>query len=354
MLLTGFNESQNLQAELWLPPVVFHQLHKVLGKRTSKWLGYLDQYLLAPLVLLLHRSVNRKVYYHICDHSNAPFSSVLPTDRTSITCHDVIAIEAASGNRSYGVQPSRLGKIQQKYIRYYLLRLQRIACVSSYTLGRLIGLDPSIDHVEKIEWIVIPNAFNAPFSKVALSNETAERFDIQREKYLFHLGSGHPRKNRSLLPKILKGVRREGIDIKLVLAGEGPKDLEKEAVYDSGMEQHIVWAGRVSHQEAQELYGNSYAFVFPSLSEGFGWPLIEAQACGAPVVCSNRQPMLEVAGCEALFADPSQSASFVEKLKQLKDSVQRQKVVDAGNHNTFRFSPKTIMSQYINFITRTS
>ena len=350
MLRAGFAERRDVDVSVWHPPVVLGHVARLLGGRWRKWFGYVDQYLIAPLALLFKRIGDRDVRYHICDHSNAPFSQVLPPARTTVTCHDVIAIEAAGGNEAYGVRPTGLGLYQQRYIRHYLLRQRRVACVSAYTLDRLRSLDPDGDAGAGRVWEVIPNAFNAVFSPRPWDERLGRRLGVEPLGYLFHLGSGHPRKNRKRLLDLLAHRRRGGASERLVLAGRPPSPAELAHAEHLSLGEAVTWLGSVSHEEALTLYSHCHAFVFPSLSEGFGWPIIEAQACGAPVVCSARAPMPEVGGEGALYADPLSTADFAAALAKLDDHGARERLVHDGFLNAERFRAPAIIDAYARFI----
>src|SRR5690606_39604599 len=95
------------------------------------------------------------------------------------------------------------------------------------------------------------------------------------------------------------------------------------------------------------LYNGAEAFVFPSLSEGFGWPVIEAQACGTPVVTSNFQPMLEVSGNAALHADPKSPKAFAEALMTISNINLREELIKLGFENTKRFYVKHMIESYL-------
>ncbi|HBR1410458.1 glycosyltransferase family 4 protein [Klebsiella pneumoniae] len=101
----------------------------------------------------------------------------------------------------------------------------------------------------------------------------------------------------------------------------------------------ISFLGRVSDEELAELYSNASCFIFPSLYEGFGIPPLEAQACGCPVVSSNRASMIEVLGRSAIYFDPESDSEILEAINQITtDSTLREKLVQSGFINFKRFS----------------
>ncbi|HST30633.1 MAG TPA: glycosyltransferase, partial [Chthoniobacterales bacterium] len=89
------------------------------------------------------------------------------------------------------------------------------------------------------------------------------------------------------------------------------------------------------------------SLLYPSRFEGFGWPVIEAQACGCPVVCSNAGPLPEVAGDAALFHDVDDEVGFETDLMRLSDRAERAVWSEKSFRNAERFSTSRMISQYI-------
>ncbi|RIK03848.1 MAG: hypothetical protein DCC49_13780, partial [Acidobacteria bacterium] len=137
-------------------------------------------------------------------------------------------------------------------------------------------------------------------------------FDLETHggDYLFFVGTLEPRKN---LPRLLRAYRESGLDLELRLAGAmGWKtdELESEIAKTPG----VKLLGYVSDAEKREQMAGARAFVYPSLSEGFGIPILEAMAAGIPVVTSNASATAEVAGDAALTTDPLDTSALSEAL----------------------------------------
>src|SRR5690606_20806251 len=105
-----------------------------------------------------------------------------------------------------------------------------------------------------------------------------------------------------------------------------------------GLEKRIISIVRPDHNIIVALFSACKAFIFPSLSEGFGWPLIEAQACGAPVVSSNLNPMPEVSGGAAIHVDSTNPELFAEAFLKLEDDVFRRNLIEKGFENIQKFA----------------
>lgn len=198
---------------------------------------------------------------------------------------------------------------------------------------------------EKI--IRIHSGINPVFRKLA-SGETldiSEQVRCLAETRPFVLIAGttlEPRKNHIALIKAFNHLKEKAIfkDFALVIAG--PKgwlfeDIFKEAG-DSPFASDINFLGSVSENDLVWLYNNAAVFAYPSFFEGFGFPPLEAQACGLPVVASNRSSLPEILGSSALLVDPYRVGELTEALEVVltKDSL-RQDLIKRGLANAKRF-----------------
>lgn len=355
MLNTGFNNA-GLTTDIWRPTVFFAARSKSTTRGIGKWLGYLDKWVLFPAVLnwrLLVKGLglNKDVHFHICDHSNAPYLKHLPLSRTAITCHDVLAIRGALGHSDAFCEASAFGKILQKWILSNLNKSLRLATVSQLTLKQLQQLGPDGEENSK-EWRVIHNAFNDDFRPLSIEEAIPllEKAGITPSiPYLLHVGSSLPRKNRKMLLEMVHsaGDKWQG---KIVFAGQA---MDAELIAEAAklkLSDRIISVFKPDHQTLLALYSHCYAFVFPSFSEGFGWPVIEAQACGAPVIASDVEPMSEVSGGAALHANPHIPGEFANALLQLGNEGFREKLIAEGLANCNRFKPLHMIDSYLELL----
>jgi len=160
------------------------------------------------------------------------------------------------------------------------------------------------------------------------------------QDYILFVGTLEPRKN---LPLLIKAAAACESDIPIVLVGwEGwGGDPWLEMVKEQGLRNRIFTTGYVDEESLACLYSNALALVFPSLYEGFGLPVLEAMACGCPVICSNAASLPEVAGDAALFIDPYEVdglASAIDKL--VDDSTLRIDLIHKGFERVAQFSWK--------------
>ena len=167
------------------------------------------------------------------------------------------------------------------------------------------------------------------------------RYRLQRPYYLY-LGTLHPRKNLvRLVQAFAQLVRTSTGDELLVLAGKkGWQYDEIEAqVRALGLQDRVVLTGYVADSDLAGLLSGALAFVFPSLHEGFGFPVLEAMACGTAVVCSNTSSLPEVAGDAALLVDPLDTDAIAAAIHQVTHNPGlRQHLVERGFQQISQFS----------------
>jgi len=163
--------------------------------------------------------------------------------------------------------------------------------------------------------------------------------------YLLYVGTLHPRKNLVRLvrafARLLSAERRPAPDLHLVLAGK------KGWLYDEilaevrrhGLGDRVLLTGYVSGADLPVVLSDALAFVYPSLYEGFGLPVLEAMACGAPVICSNVSSLPEVAGEAALLVDPQDTEAIAAALARIvADEGLRRTLVERGFQQIREFS----------------
>ena len=138
--------------------------------------------------------------------------------------------------------------------------------------------------------------------------------------YLLHVGQAYPHKNLRRLIQAFAGVSSRYPELRLVLAGKShPSEtpLLRVMVKELGLQNRVEFHNYVSYSQLPGLYRGAIAFVYPSLWEGFGLPILEAMACGTPVITSKGSGMEEVAGNAAILVDPYDHHALVECLEDL-------------------------------------
>ena len=306
----------------------------------KKWIGYLDKFIIFPA--RLKTAAKRADIVHICDHSNAMYLNEISGIPHSITCHDLLAVRGAMGEDT-GCRSSWTGKILQSWILKSLRRADMIVCDSSCTkrdVERLLGNSKTkVVHIGlNNKYQILPNSQTtrllAPVSGLSLTSP-----------YLLAVGSAELRKNRQGILRIFAKIRHE-FGGQLVFAGQ-PLTIQLRHLADKlGIAERVFEIISPPDQLLAALYNRAFALIFPSLSEGFGWPVIEAQACGCPVVASNIGPLPEVSGQAALLVNVEDEEGFSASILSLNDPAIRQALVTAGLENAKAFDVDSMSSRY--------
>lgn len=312
----------------------------------GKWIAYVDKYIFFPLKLFVFaRNQDSDTVYHICDHSNSVYERVLKRRAIVLTCHDVLAIRGAFGDSNAWCTASYTGKILQTVILASIKRTTHVVSVSQATKNDLQSLGW---HCKGHYITVIHNCIDPSFSPISESeiSDCLTRLSFPKGvEYLLYVGSALPRKNRNVIFRALAASKNQ--DLILIIAGAALTSAEKIVIMETGMSHRIHVLSGVSDRELQSLYRRAFALVFPSFSEGFGWPIIEAQALSCPVICSNRTSLPEVAGSGAILTDPTDFLSIAKAIDVLADETFRQKTINLGLENLSRFSEKEMLRKYI-------
>jgi glycosyltransferase involved in cell wall biosynthesis len=147
-----------------------------------------------------------------------------------------------------------------------------------------------------------------------------QKLNLPEKPFLFHLGSFDPRKNTQRVLQAYSGLKEETKkDFPLVIAGLSPKAKEKFSpmIKELGIEKEVIVLPFVSDEDLSALYKNCLAFIWPSCWEGFGLPVLEAMAAGAPVLTSNVTSLPEISGGCALLVDPFSVEEIKKGIMQL-------------------------------------
>lgn len=173
------------------------------------------------------------------------------------------------------------------------------------------------------------------------ADEVRQRYGIPARPYIFSVGTVQPRKNYERVVLALQRLRENGLDVGLVIAGgkgwlDGPLFQMLEA---SKMKEVVHLIGFANDADLPTLYSDAICLAFPSLYEGFGFPVLEGMACGTPVVTSNVSSLPEVAGNAALLVDPYDVDGISDALSSvIQDSSLRSDLVRLGYEQVARFT----------------
>lgn len=200
------------------------------------------------------------------------------------------------------------------------------------------------------------NFFSIDESKITVIYHGVEQVDLEELKktgdlydfpYLLFVGRRQPYKNWHRLVQAFKEIERRFSGLKLVCTGKNFTRAENEFISSLGLEGKVI-DKHASEREMQLLYFFAQAFVFPSLYEGFGMPLLEAMVCKCPVACSNASCFPEIAQNAAAYFEPESVESIVESIvKILSDEEYRKMLSERGYEHSKNFSWKKCAAQHI-------
>jgi glycosyltransferase involved in cell wall biosynthesis len=259
-------------------------------------------------------------------------SGPLAVGQQVMTLHDLFALE----------NPEWFSRAFSAWYQWLLPRLvKRVAYIlanSEYTRQRLLErFSPLEDKV-----VLCPFAQSERFAPT--SEEEVERFRIEHglpKRYLLSIGNIEPRKNLSTLATAWKQTMARREDVKLVIAGGVNRVVFNTAGSGANTlrDPTIRLLGFFPDEKLPLLYQGAEAFAFPSLAEGFGLPILEAMACGTPVICSDTTAMPETAGGAARLVPPREVEAWVEAIDSVLSEDQfRQGMRSDGLKRAAHFS----------------
>jgi glycosyltransferase involved in cell wall biosynthesis len=349
MLESGLR-SLGLNVLVSRPPSFFGRVWPNRGNLT-KWLGYLDKFLLFPFVLKWR--ARRCDLVHIVDHSNAMYRFWLGSRKTVINCNDLLAVRSALGE--FGEHPTGLpGKVLQSWILAGLRRADCIACISEATRQDVLGLTGRTERQVVRVYLGLGQAFQVELERnlassgqetrgIASNKILLERVHAKvRRPYILHVGGDTWYKNRTGVLESYSTLRRT--------LGPSSPDLIMIGPPLRSAGDGVFFMEDLLDEDLIGLYRNAQLLLFPSLYEGFGLPVIEAQACGCPVVTTEKPPLTEVGGEAAVYVpDPRDPDATAEKMVELLQlgMVERQQIKRRGLLNASRFSARAMMKDYL-------
>ena len=316
-----------------------------MPRALRKWAGYVDKFLFFPPTLA--RDARWADVVHVCDHSNAMYLPRLTRHATVLTCHDVIAIQAARGIVT-DWQVGFTGRIFQKLIADGFRLADRVICISDATRRALLAL--GLAEPARVETVPIGlNNDFGPLSTEELRQRLAGLGLALDDDYLLHVGHEHPRKNRMAVLRAFVELQQQGTTSpvrSLVFVGSALTQEMIALVADHPeLARRVRVLRDVSHENLRALYCGATALLFPSLQEGFGWPIIEAQACGCPVLTSNLAPMNEIGSEAAVYVDPQDPAAIAQAIRDAAPRFAAMR--EGGITNAAHYSAARMAARYV-------
>lgn len=218
-----------------------------------------------------------------------------------------------------------------KWTEYSVKKAAKVICVSEHTKKDLLKLYPEVTD----KTTVVLNGFH--YAKKIPNTE----YDIRDTKpYILFVGTIQPRKNITTLIEAFEKFVESHPNFELKIVGKKGWLYTEilERIESSSASKQIKYLGFVKNEQLEDLYGNTYATVLPSLYEGFGLPVLEAMAHGSPVIASESSSLPEVGGDAILYCNPDDSNTIADALERLQDAKLRKSLQMAAKAQLKKFS----------------
>ena len=247
-----------------------------------------------------------------CTSNTAPLRCKVPL---ILTLHDIIFLEARDKTNHSFYQ--NLGWFYRRLVVPRILKkCKRIITVSEFELNNIV----SKLSIPRKRMAMIYNGFNEWFKPTTEEDFTYQKY-INQSGYFFFLGNTDPKKNteRTLIA-YSKYLEKSDVKRQLLMA-----DLDRFFLNDilnrnniEHIRKMIVMPGYIVNSDLPNIYNNAFAFLYTSLRESFGIPLLEAMACGTPVITSNTSSMPEIGGPHAILVNPEDPDEIAEMMLRLE------------------------------------
>ena len=277
-----------------------------------------------------------------CTSNTAPILCKIPM---ILTLHDIIFLEPRDKSNKSLYQ--NMGWLYRRFVVPRILKkCKRIITVSEFEYNNII----SKLHIPEEKMVMIYNGYNEWFKPVEDIELIYQQY-IEEPGYFFFLGNTDPKKNteRTLIA-YSHYLEKSNVKRKLLMA-----DLDRSFLDDiiernhiENIKDYMVIPGYIKNADLPYVYNNAFAFLYTSLRESFGITLLEAMACGTPVITSNTSSMPEIGGSEALMVNPQNADEITEKMLLLEeDNIIYQKQKEIGIRRAQQFSWKYTAEQLL-------
>lgn len=272
----------------------------------AKWAGYVDQYLLFPRAMREQmRHDPRDTLYVFCDQALGPWVPHAASRPHVVHCHDLLALRSALGDIAEN-PTSATGRVYQRFIRWGFRHARHFISISHKSradLHHFGGVEPHTSEV-------VYNGLNHPYQPLPIEAARQRLRDaklpVDERRCVLHVGGGQWYKNSAgvvhLYARYAEAVLRGGgRPLPLWLVSPPPGTATESALASLPRDAEVRFFRGLDADTLEALYSYAEVLLFPSLEEGFGWPIIEAMACGCPVITTGEAPMNEVGGDVAAY-----------------------------------------------------
>ncbi|WP_254659549.1 glycosyltransferase family 1 protein [Mucilaginibacter sp. PPCGB 2223] len=345
--------SKGHEVEILTAKPVFYKLP--VPKALKKWMGYIDQYLIFPAKF--KRKIKKSgpdTLYVFTDHALGPWVPLVAGKKHVVHCHDFLAQKSALSQFPQN-KTGWTGRKYQAFIRRGYSKARNFISVSKKTQADLHEFLGRVPDVSEVVYNGLNQAFTVRDDTVCrqiLKQKTGLNLD---DGYILHVGGNQWYKNRAGVINIYDAWRdQSNIKLPLVLIGQPAAQPILDACSSSRYQNDIHLLSGIEDGLIGVAYSGATVMLFPSIAEGFGWPIVEAMASGCPVITTDAAPMTEVAG-QAGYLIPvmpynkdMQDAWAINAARVLEDVVtlpaaERKKTIDAGIVNAARFAKNTAL-----------
>lgn len=342
------------KTEIWAPKALL--TNNLFPKSIKKWLRYVDQFVLFPFWFKRKSKVlPETVLFVLIDQALGMWMPMLKHRKHVVHCHDFIALKSALGLIKEN-PTSGSGRTYQQLILKGFSKADNFICISENTKRELLHfLDKKPTRIEQVY-----NALDPTFEKGNIEEaRTLVGNFVKRDLkngYILHVGGNDFYKNRIGVIALYTAWRKQTkTPLPLLMVGYQPSAHIQAHYEASPFKKDIHFLIEVTDELLLKGYQGASVFVFPSLDEGFGWPVAEAMAAGCPVICTDAAPMNEVGGNAAIYiqrcpsfteipAWANESAEVLQATLQLS-SEERCAVIQKGLENAKRFNSDRILDR---------
>jgi glycosyltransferase involved in cell wall biosynthesis len=285
---------------------------------SSRWASRADRLLNRrwDYTRYLRRGVQDFDLFHICDHSYAHLVHALPGERTGVMCHDLDAfrciLEPGSGPGSYwGLARQALSGMQRAAVVFH----------DSTAVGRQIVKHGLLDPARLVH---APLGVAPEFTSEPLDSEPAHKLEpgLRQAPFLLHVSSCIARKRVDVLLEVFAGVRSRHPGLRLVQVGGQWTEAQRQQIQRLNLAEAVVQLRGLPRTSLAALYQQAALVLMPSEAEGFGIPVVEALACGTPVVASDLEVLREVGGPACIYCTVADIPRWVQTVSGLLDKPQ--------------------------------
>ncbi|BAY87278.1 group 1 glycosyl transferase [Calothrix parasitica NIES-267] len=267
--------------------------------------------------------------YHILDHSEAHITYGLKKlgKPVAVTCHDLI---------NFYYKDNLQGSVTLPFLSHgmWLHSVKGMKQADAVvTVSSMTAKDATkILDIESARISIAPNAVEAiykPLPEEEIDKLRQESRISRKTLCLLNVGSNHPRKNIDTVLKAIDTLKQQGVSVIFWKAGADFNEEQKIFIRDRNLENNITYLGQPDKSNLVQIYNAADILIAPSFHEGFGITLLEAMACGTPVITSNVSAMPEVVGDAGILVEPNDYQSMANAVIHLqKDSTFRQILIE--------------------------